>query len=31
VVNIEDRLIGRVPEHNDILFEKEKAIQFSFL
>ena len=31
VVNIEDRLIGRIPETRHILFEKDNAIQFAFL
>jgi chromosomal replication initiation ATPase DnaA len=31
VVNIQDRLVGRIPEKNDILFDREKAMQFGFL
>lgn len=31
IVNIEERLIGRVPDSRDILFDREKALHYGFL
>ena len=31
VLNIEDRMVGRVPERHDVLYQKERNIQLGFL